>query len=205
MVVHPHVQAGRGGHDLAGRDIVPAQQGVLHDHPVAGIDPSAGGHAESQQRPAAGVLTREPRDPLGQVAEHRPGFGAGVGDPFPRDDPAPQVEQGQRRVPDGEVQAARDVAAGVDIHRHVGAAGSVARAGPGGVTEQARTVQVGAQPADRGRAESGETGDGAPGHRSVVQGRLQDGGGAGRPPVIGRPPDVLAPDGGDGGRVRGHA
>jgi hypothetical protein len=204
MAVDPHRQARHRGEQIPGWHVPPSQRGVVHHDSGHRIDPAPGGDAQPQWL-ARRVLGREIRDPPGDARQHVGRWPAAMRVRFPGDDPAAQVDHGQGGCQRADVQAADGMPFVTDVHRHVRTADAVAATLPGYLPHQSGAHQVRAVAAGRGRAQPGETGDGASWHRAVVQDGVQHVAGARRPAPVGRGRDVRpAQRGSRSGRMGGH-
>jgi hypothetical protein len=157
---------------------------VVDDRAVGGVDPAAGRDAETQDPPARAA---QGSDPVRERGQHRGRVARAVLVAALGDDPAAQVEQGDRGVRDGDVRADHGDPVGLDVERHVRAA-DAGRAGRlGRLADQAAVEQGGDHAADRGRRQPGGPGHRAAGNRPVVEdGAQHRSGRVTRSPRIGR-------------------
>lgn len=192
MVVQAYGASAEAAGELGGeRPSAPAQGLMPDDHPLGGVHPAADGGADAEQR-----APLRPR-----VQEGAEFTGHGSGQPVRRDavmgvramgqDLSTQVDEGEGRAGDPEVDTSGDRPSGgtdVQIHGNLGTSDSPAPGQFGQLAQQAEPGEVGGLARDRGGAQTGEPGDGAAGHRSVVEDRAQDGGGIGLAPSVARHP-----------------
>lgn len=154
---------------------------MFHDHAGHGVDPVAGGQAQGEHGASAGVRGHEPGQPGREAGQHGAGFGGVVRLPVLCDDPAAQIHQGDGGVGDGDVRPGHQKARGVDLDRDVRPAEPLGAGGLRALPDQPAGEQPAHVPADGGRREAGEAGDGGTGDRPVVEDRPEDGAGAGEP------------------------
>ncbi len=181
--VHMDRQPGTRADHLPHRHVPPAQQRMRHHRPGVPVHPAADRHPDAQG-PAFRRPGQQRRQPVGGPRQHLPGLdGSGVLQSSLGHHPAAQIQQGDRGVGDGHMDAAHDEPRVVQVDGHMGASHTLGAAGRGGLTDETGTREPGAVVGHGRGGQPGQPGDGAARDRPVLQHGAQHDAGTGPAPV----------------------